>query len=262
MRMSASVRRSRIGVTASTAAVVLACALFMPRKVTAQPTSDELEILRLEATPIGALPPIALPMPASRNHSYWGFRLQEGHREGESGSDLSAFAGGIDFQWRGGSVFGITAGHQAPDCEVAGSNCSGHNFFGARSRLNIVTGGQAINSLIHDNSASTTLGAEVGFGYAPNVVSSVDACTLDFGAPLSIAMMQTIRLVTFVTPGVVWDLGCSAGSPTRPNYLTGFGVGVQQIWHRGLDVYFGLQKIFRNDTGYQLGISVTYVRLP
>ena len=31
---------------------------------------------------------------------------------------------------------------------------------------------------------------------------------------------------------------------------------------RGLDVYLGFQKIFRSHSGYQAGLSVTYVRLP
>ena len=44
--------------------------------------------------------------------------------------------------------------------------------------------------------------------------------------------------------------------------LTGLGIGVQQLGHRRLDAYLGLQKIFRRGTGYQLGLNVAFVRLP
>jgi len=61
----------------------------------------------------------------------------------------------------------------------------------------------------------------------------------------------------------VWDMDCSPGDrPARKSYLTGLGVGLQQLGYRGLDVYVGLQKIFRSNAGYQFGISMTLVRLP
>ena len=226
-------------------------------------THAQQEILLLEATPIGALPPIALPMPASRNHSYWGFRLQAGNRESPGESSLPAFAGGIDFQYRGGSVIGITGGYQKRDCGLLGGACGGHTLFGIRSRINIMTGGQTLGSIFHDYSSTTTIGGEVGFGYAPNVVSGNDACSLDLGMPITVSFGQRLRIATFVTPGVMWDLNCTGPeSPSRAAWLTGFGIGLQQLGSRGLDVYLGLQKIYRRDSGYQLGISVSYVRLP
>jgi hypothetical protein len=132
-----------------------------------------------------------------------------------------------------------------------------------RSRINVITGGQAIGSLLRDYSSTTTLGGEVGFGYAPGVLPGVNACTVDVGMPVTVSLGQRFRIASFLTPGIMWDMNCSGTeSPTRANYLTGFGVGLQQLKSRGLDVYVGVQKIFRRDAGYQLGISVTYLRLP
>ena len=237
--------------------------LFVADELQAQISHDQQEILLLEATPIGALPPIPLPMPASRNHNYWGVRLQTGDREEPNESHLTAFAAGIDFQYRGGSVIGVTGGYQKRDCRLLGSNCGGHTLFGVRSRINVMTGGQAIGSLLHDYSSTTTLGGEVGFGYAPSVVPGVAACTIDVGMPVTVSSGQRLRIATFLTPGIMWDMNCTGPeSPSRPAYLTGFGIGLQQLRSRGLDVYVGAQKIFRRDAGYQLGISVTYVRLP
>lgn len=245
-----------------TAALVALLALGSAPAVHAQGTEEEIHILRIEATPIGALPPLALPMPASRNHNYWGVRLQAGRRTGRGGAALTAIAGGVDMQWRGGSIFGVTAGYQARDCE-AEQECDGHMMYGTRARFNVVTGGPTIGALLGDYSATSTLGAEMGFGYAPDVLPGLNACTFDLGMPLSLAMLQRVRLVAFATPSIVWDVDCSADEPPmRETWAISMGMGLQQIGLRGLDVYVGMRKVFRSETGYQLGISVTYVRLP
>ena len=243
--------------------VLLAGAVFGPSLVGAQ-TPQSLPVLTVEATPIGALPPLALPMPASRDHNYWGFRFQVGQRRERGPEDLLTAAVGIDYQVAGGSIFGLTGGHQwRQNCYPSVNDCSGHNLYGARARFNLMTGGSTIAGLVGDKAATSTLGTEFGFGYAPNVTESVHACTFDAGLPLSIAMLERIRLVTFVTPGVVWDIDCSSANiPSLRSYLLGFGLGLQQLAFRGLDVHVGAQRIFRGTTGMQYGISITWVRLP
>jgi hypothetical protein len=243
---------------------VLAAALLVSRSAHAQLTDNQRQIRRLAATPIGALPPTAMLMPASRNHNYLGARLQAGHRRGGSEPGQFAVAGGIDLQWRGGSVFGVTGGYRAVDCESADPDCGGDGaLLGARAQLNVISGGPTIGALFGDYSATTTLGTEIGFGYARNALPGVDACTIDLGVPISLAMLQSVRLVAFLSPGVVWDIGCAPGtSAWRASYLTNVGIGVQQLGGRALDVHVGAQKIFRNGTGYQFGVSVTYVRMP
>jgi hypothetical protein len=227
-----------------------------------QASDDQLQILRLESTPIGALPAIALPMPASRNHSYWGARLQSGYRSSRDGDDLGALAGGIDFQYRGGSVIGVTGGYQRRDCDLIEGDCGGHALYGIRSRINLLTGGPTIGKLFGDVNATTTVGGELGFGYAPNILPNINSCTFDMGVPLSVSMLQRVRVVTYVTPGVAWDVGCgSEGPETRMSWLTGFGIGIQQFGNRSTDIFLGAQKIFRGATGYQIGLSVTYVWL-
>lgn len=252
--------------------LILSCALIAPTRAHTQGSPNEREILRLGATPIGALPPIALPMPASRNHHYWGARFQTGYRGETGGADLLAVAGGIDLQYSGGSTLGVTGGYQKEDCELIGADCGGHALFGVRTRINLFTGGPGVGGLFGDYSATTTLGTEIGIGYAPSVLPGMPACTFDIGLPLSISMFQGIRhvptlggvrVVSFITPGVVWDVDCSSeDNPSRSSYLTGFGIGLQQWGDRSLDVYLGVQRIFRGASGFQVGITVTYVRLP
>ena len=245
-------------------ALFFAGALLGPGLANAQ-TNPALPVLSAEATPIGALPPIALPMPASRDQNYWGLRLQAGNRRQRGPEDLLAIAGGIDYQVRGGSIFGVTGGYQwRQNCQPATSDCGGHSLFGARARFNVMTGGPTIAGLLGDDAATSTLGTELGFGFAPSVTPGVNACTVDVGLPLSIAMLERIRLVSFVTPGIVWDIDCSAQNtpPGVRSYLLGFGLGLQQLGFRGLDVHVGMQRMFRGTTGVQFGVSVTWVRLP
>jgi hypothetical protein len=76
-------------------------------------------------------------------------------------------------------------------------------------------------------------------------------------------MLQTVRLVVFIAPGVLWEIGCGADRPaSRASYVTSLGIGVQQLGGRGLDLHIGTQKIFRSATGYLFGVSLSYVRIP
>ena len=221
-------------------------------------------ILPFEATPLGALPPMPLPMPASRDHNYWGFRLQTGERMQRGPEDLFAAAAGIDYQVNGGSIFGLTGGYQwRQHCLAAVDDCGGHALFGTRARFNIVTGGPTFASLWGDHDATSTWGAEIGLGMAPRIAPGVNACTVDVGIPFSISSLERIHLVSFITPGIVREIDCSTeNSPVRTGYLVGFGFGIQQLGFRGLDVHLGMQRIFRGTTGVQFGLSVSWVRLP
>lgn len=242
------------------AVLALGAVLFLGAPLAAQTQEEPPLLLAIEATPVGALPPLGLPMPASRNHNYLVVRAQAGHRRGRRGPQLLALAGGVDVQWRGGSIFGLTAGYQVPDCEDA--PCDGHAFYGARARFNVVTGGPTIAGVVRDYSATSTLGAEIGFGYAPDAAPDFDACVLDVGMPLSVAMLQTVRVVAFVTPAASLNVDCGSGFEKRSDVMVNAGVGIQQLWFRGLDVHLGIQRVFREGTGYQLGISFMYVHLP
>jgi len=224
----------------------------------------EVQILRLLSTPFGALPPISLPMAASRNHNYWQARFQGGYRTGPNDENLSSVGGGVDLQYRGGSIFGLTAGYQKRNCSVTVDCESGHMFYGARARIGLMTGGSTVAGLLRDNSTTSTFGTEFGVGYAPNIAPDKSACTLDVGIPYSIAKRrQRPRFVTYITPGMVWDMKCGSSGPgTKKSYFTGFGLGLQQVGNRSLDFYLGVQKIYRADAGTQVGLSITYVRLP
>jgi hypothetical protein len=178
---------------------------------------------------------------------------------------MPAVAGGVDFQYRGGSVFGVTGGWQRRDCGLIGDACGGHAMFGARTQINLMTGGSLFAGLLRDNTATSTLGVEMNFGYAPKVIRDINACSIDFGVPFSVSKRrQRPRIVAYVSPGMLWDFSCGgdSGPPTKKSYRTDFGFALQQVGNRSFDIYFGMQKLWRRKVGFQTGLSFTYVRLP
>jgi hypothetical protein len=252
-----------LGMTKGALRMTTLAALLIAQPVGAQ-TAGELHLRRLLAVPLGALPPLAMLMPASRNHNYWVGRLQAGTQQNNLVGDLSAVAGGIDLQWRGGSVLGVTGGYQSAKCKTGIVGCESHALFGVRARANVITGGPTFAALIGDNSATTTVGTELGFGYAPNAISGRNACALDAGMPVSISLFSRMRVLTFFTPAFAWDVRCPLNGSvgTGVSTMASAGIGIQQLGNRGLDVSLGAQRIFRQGAGIQLGINVTYVRLP
>jgi len=243
----------------------LLLALIVLGQPVAAQTAGELHLRRLLSVPLGALPPAAMLMPASRNHSYWVGRVQAGTQWNNFLGDFRTTAVGLDLQWQGGSSFGLTAGYQQADCQdTAVTGCGSHAMIGGRARFNVITGGPTVAALIGDNSATTTVGTEIGLGYAPNDIAGRNACALDFGAPVSLSLFSRMRVLTFLTPGLAWDMPCIVGGNHTAGASTylGTGFGVQQLGVRGLDVSIGVQRIFRSRAGLQVGINVTYVRLP
>jgi hypothetical protein len=248
--------------TRSQFAPIVVAVSLLARPTLAQ-TDGELHTLRLLALPVGALPPVATLMPASRNHNYLVGRLQGGRLTGSRG-DRDAAGAGVDLQWRGGSSFGVTVGYQRAECSVS-SECPSHVMLGGRARLNLITGGPTFASLVGDASATTTFGTEIGVGYAPNAYAGRTACAVDASIPVSISMFQKIRVVSFFGPGIAWDVRCpfrGGSNGIGASTLASAGIGFHQLGNRGLDVTLGTQRIFRKGAGTHFGVSVTYVRLP
>ena len=240
-------------------------AIAFPSVMSAQAADTDIELLRLLGVPHTALGPISLPMPASRNHSYLIGRLQSGYRHGPGGNALPAVGVGVDYQYRGGSIIGLTGGWQKRDCSLVSDNCGGHAMFGARTQINLMTGGSLFASLLRDNTVTSTLGLEANFGYAPKVIGDINGCVLDWGVPFSVAKRrQRPRIVAYVSPGMIWDFSCGgdSGPPTKKSYRTDFGFALQQVGNRSFDIYLGMQQIWRRKVGFQTGGSFTYVRLP
>ena len=87
---------------------------------------------------------------------------------------------------------------------------------------------------------------------------------IDLGIPVSLSLFQRIRMLSFFTPGVAWDMRCpiEGTDGTAASAYLAAGVGVQQIGHPGLDVTIGAQRIIRRGAGIQIGANLTFVWLP
>lgn len=240
-------------------AALVALALVAPAEAQ---SVGETHLRRLLAVPLGALPPMGMLMPASRNHNYWVGRVQAGTQRGNLAGDYSAYAAGVDLQWAGGSTLGVTGGFQSGNCDPPITDCD-HGLFGARARVNLLTGGPTVAALVGDNSATTTLGTELGYGYSPNAVDGRNACAVDIGLPVSLSLFQRFRMLTFFTPGVAWDVRCftGGGTGTAASAFVGAGIGIQKLFHHGFDVSLGAQRIIRGGSGLQLGVSASFVWL-
>lgn len=232
--------------------VLLACA----RPAAAQ--DEPLPFSGIGVTPIGALPPLGPPMPASRNHHYLHFRAQMGRRWVD-GARLDAYAVGADIQWLGGSIAGLTIGEQR--CTHAELECDSHRFVGARARISIFTTGPTIGRAFHDYSASLMVATEFGFGYAPNVLDRQDACSMDAAVPVALGFLQGVRVVPFLSPGFGWEMDCATRDTSTPHFLVGYGISFQQLFTRGLDLHIGGQKVFQTGGGSMFGVSISLVPL-
>lgn len=236
--------------------MLFALALALP--AAAQESAAVLPFDALAMTPFGALPPAGPPMPASRNHHYIHYRVQAGRRYA-SGAELNALAAGVDLQWLGGSVAGVTVGRQWCPEEV--QDCDSHAIAGVRGRLSLYTTGPTIGRIIQDHSASLMVAGEIGIGYAADVLDGRDACSFDIGLPVAIGLFQNIRVVPFLTPALGWEMDCADRDTSKPRMALGWGISLQQILMRGLDIHIGGQRVFRSGAGHQLGVGITMVPL-
>lgn len=237
-------------------AALLGLAFAVP--AAAQEADAVLPFDALAMTPFGALPPGGPPMPASRNHHYLHYRVLAARRYA-SGAELNALAVGVDLQWLGGSVAGVTVGRQWCPEEV--TDCDSHVIAGLRGRLSLYTTGPTIGRAIHDYSASLMVATEIGIGYAADVLDGRDACSFDFGLPVAIGFFQRVRVVPFLTPALGWEMDCSDRDTSKPRAALGWGISFQQIFMRGLDIHIGGQRVFRTGAGHQVGVGVTLVPL-
>src|SRR5690606_2161588 len=160
-----------------------------------------------------------------------------------------------------GSTLSATVGYQRTTCEVG--QCNDHLMFETRGRFNFLTGGPTIAGALSDDNASTTVGFELAIGYSPDVAPRLNACAFDIGMPVDSGLLQRGRLVVLAKSSVTWAFhrgGASQGLATT--WLGSMGVGLQQLGLRGIDVAMGFKKLFRDDSVYVFGISVSYLLLP
>jgi len=224
----------------------------------------------IASTPLGALTPVGPVMATSRDDTLlFGFRIAYGTRALPAKRSLTAYALTTDVQIQGGALISGTLGYQRGDAEICdASSCDAHRVMaGLRYSKNVVTTRPFLRvPFFTDNDASGTAALEFGAGWANKGFGEKQHWTADMTVPLSLAVGQKVRLVTFATPTVVMAWGTTQRRWSRgQRVMLGGGVTAQEVGQwvglTGLDVTFALQRAF-SPGGTTLGATVSWMHVP
>ena len=266
---SPAARRAALGAAACGALLLV----FVPDSLTAQrePNGLPASLASLAATPLGALPPGAPAMPASRDDTLlFGVRVQYAVRQLPNANRLTSYGFGGDLQVQGRSIFSGVVGYQTLDrsvCDTAPSCKDRRLMAGARFIGNLVTTRPFLRlPFFSGNSATGSAGFEIGAGWGQKAFGEPQHWTADVTVPLSLSVGQGIRVVPFAAPALagVWGVS-SRGWRYRQRFMVSGGLGLQEIGQslglRGLDLTFSLQRAF-DPHGTVLGITASWIRVP
>jgi hypothetical protein len=221
-------------------------------------------------TPLGALMPVGPVMAASRDDAFLvGFRLQYGTRDLPLDRSLTSYGLVTTVQIEGAAVIAATVGYQRGDDDLcAQPSCDAHRLMaGVRYSSNVVTTRPFVRvPFFNQNDATGTAALEFGAGWANRGLGEKQHWTGDVTVPLSLAVGQKMRIVTFATPSVVMAWGTTQRKWSRgQRFLVGGGVTAQEIGQwiglSGLDVSFAVQRAF-SPFGTALGFTVAWAHVP
>jgi hypothetical protein len=251
---------------------VAALAAVASRSVEAQSTGTGLTrtLAAIASTPLGALTPVGPAMATSRDDALlFGLRLQYGSRALPAERRLTAYGVSTNVQIEGGALISATIGQQRGDASICEqSTCDAHRLMaGLRYSSNFVTTRPFVKlPFFGENDATGTAALEFGGGWANTGFGERQHWTADVTVPLSVAVGQHVRFVTFATPTVVMAWGTTERRWSRgQRFLMGGGVTAQEIGQwigvQGLDLSLALQRAF-SPYGSTLGVSLTWMHVP
>jgi hypothetical protein len=234
------------------------------------PTGLTRTLAAIASTPLGALTPVGPVMATSRDDPLLvGVRLQYGSRALPEGRSLTSYALTANFQIEGGALISATVGQQRGDAEICAElSCDPDRWMaGLRYSTSLVTTRPFLEvPFFNKNDATGTAALEFGGGWANKGFGERPHWTADITMPLSLAVGQYIRVVTFATPTLAVAWGTTERRWSRgQRFLIGGGVTAQEIGQliglTGLDVSVGLQRAF-SPFGTTFGASVSWMRIP
>jgi len=225
----------------------------------------------IASTPLGALTPVGPVMATSRDDTLlFGFRLLYGTRALAERRSLTSYGFTTNLQIQGGALFSGTIGYQRGDAAICvdPSSCDARRLMaGIRYSGNLVTTRPFLRvPFFTDNDASGTAALEFGAGWANKGFGEKQHWTGDVTVPLSLAVGQRVRIVTFAAPTVVMAWGTTDRRWSRgQRVLLGGGITGQEIGQllgvTGLDLTIALQRAF-SPFGTTLGATVSWTLAP
>jgi hypothetical protein len=253
-------------------ACALAIAATVPVSAHAQAKGTGLSrtLAAIASTPLGALTPVGPSLASRRDDAVLlGFRLQYGSRALPEDRSLTSYAVSANAQIEGGAVVSAIVGQQRGDASICDdSGCDSHRLMaGLRYSSNFVTTRPFLKlPFFSENDATGTAAVELGAGWANTGLGEKQHWTADVTVPLSVAVGQNVRFVTFATPTVVMAWGTTDRRWSRgQRFMVGGGITAQEIGRwvgvPGLDLSVALQRAF-SPFGTGLGVSLTWMRVP
>jgi hypothetical protein len=263
---------SRARRTISWLHVTTSLALLASRSLGAQSTEVGLTrtLASIASTPLGALTPVGPVMATSRDDALlFGLRLQYGSRALPEGGSLTAYGLTSNLQIQGGALISGTLGYQTGDAEICNeSSCDAHRAMaGVRYSKNVVTTRPFLRvPFFTENDATGTAALEFGGGWGDSGFGEKQHWTADITVPLSLAVGQYVRVVTFATPAFAMAWGTTERRWSRgQRFLIGGGVTAQEIGRligvTGLDATLAFQRAF-SPGGTTLGATVSWMHVP
>ena len=224
----------------------------------------------IASTPLGAFTSTGPVMATSGDDKFlFGFRLQYGSHDLPQQRSLTSYGLTGLVQIEGGALISGTFGHQRGDseiCAVAGCDVN-RVMAGLRYSNNVVTTRPFLRVPgFTENDATGTMALEFGAGWAEQAFGEKPHWTADITVPLSLAVGQRVRVVTFATPAVVVAWGTTERKWSRgQRIMLGGGVTLQEIGQligrTGLDLSVGFQRAF-SPFGTTLGATVSWMNVP
>lgn len=263
---------SRVARPLHIVAVVLSLVLLVAENVAAQTTGLGLSrtVAAIASTPLGAFTATGPVMATSGDDKFlFGFRLRYGSHDLPQRRSLSSYGLTGLMQIEGGALIAGTFGYQHGESEICAlSDCDANRVMaGIRYANNLVTTRPFMRVPgFTENDATGTMALEFGAGWAEKGFGEGQHWTADITVPLSLAVGQQIRVVTFATPAVVMAWGTTDRRWSRgQRVMLGGGVTLQEIGQvlgmTGLDVSLGFQRVF-SPFGTTLGATVTWMHVP
>lgn len=234
------------------------------------PTGLARTLAAIASTPLGALTPVGPLMATSGDDALlFGFRLQYGSRALPEQRSLTSYGLTTKMQIQGGALIAGTVGYQRADADICTeSSCEAHRWMaGIRYSNNLVTTRPFVRvPFFTENDATGTAALELGAGWANNGFGERPHWTADVTVPLSLAVGQSIRVVTFATPTLAVAWGTTERRWSRgQRFLLGGGVTAQEVGQliglTGLDLTVALQRAF-SPYGTTLGATISWMHVP
>lgn len=241
-------------------AATLGALALLTTSMRAQQVEDIAAYRGIVNTTVGIL----TPLPPASGLTSWGVNVRASRLpRGDLNDQMRAFGGGIDFAV-GRARFGTQVFLGLPECD----KCDGG--FGVGGDFDLPLWSSMVGGWVSD--ANIAVGLRPVAGFTKGSSDDETATSAGLGAPVSIAIGQSPRFVTYIIPGVAWgkikgpgkvilgDRLLGGFEETGTSITVGGGVGVSLA--SGVGVSLGLTEVFVDKSEIIWGLAFTWHEIP